>query len=50
MLSRVGRTSRRYLQEKGPKITIGGVSSNLRTPKNPELVPRGYADNLSQVR
>ena len=31
-----------------PRIKIGNVSAELRVPKNPELVPRGYVNNLSQ--
>jgi len=51
MLWRVGRQiQRRYISDKAPKITIGGISAQLRAPKNPELVPRGYADYLSQVK
>ena len=49
MLWRVGRLPRRHLTDKAPKISIGGISAQLRTPANPELVPRGYADYLSQV-
>ena len=30
------------------RIKIGGVSVQLTEPKNPELVPRGYVNNLSQ--
>ena len=39
---------RRWLKDEGPLIRIGGVSAQLKTPKNPELVPRGYAGQLSQ--
>ena len=30
------------------RIKLGGISAELKTPKNPELVPRGYVENLSQ--
>ena len=39
---------RRWYKDDGPVIKIGGVIGQLKEPKNPELVPRGYASQLSQ--
>ena len=47
ILRSAGYLRRRLLSDK-PRIKIGDVSAELRIPKNPELVPRGYVENLSQ--